>query len=151
MCVLCSPVELQVFSGPVQKVQEPVHDLILPHALRRDTKHSAQCHEINLNAVSLCVSATGRQILDFRSKRAISGLMDRERGGRLWIKAPEAPSQQQEVSGFQWDVSLTWLPTKRRCSPNIKSFNMSSITFMCCREIHTQRELRNTSTEPTWA
>lgn len=40
-----SPVELQVFSGPVQKVQEPVHYFILTHTLQKDmkTKQSANC------------------------------------------------------------------------------------------------------------
>lgn len=38
--------------------------------------------------------------------------------------------------------SLTWLPTKRRCSPNRKSFNISSITSMCCREITTDNYVK---------
>lgn len=39
------------------------------------------------------------------------------------------------VKLIRFQTSLTWFPTKRRCSPNRKSFSMSSITIMCCRDI----------------
>lgn len=37
--------------------------------------------------------------------------------------------------GAWWFVTaLTWFPTNSMCSPNRKSFSMSSITIKCCRK-----------------
>lgn len=57
----------------------------------------------------------------------------------------------QEIKMKRSAIWLTWLPTKRRCSPSRKSFSMSSITIMCCRNTHLKLNFVNmsTSNEPT--